>query len=121
MIFLVHKFNISFSKCQLESQPGQLLQSLMPKFQSWSILGTHLLSSYLGTAYSPMLNLQSCPMVIYSLACSLVFLRLLWSSFPVYPTVLYSKIWLHVAFGSSIHIYSYLSPIFITPSISNII
>ena len=64
--FLVCKFDIFPLQCQLESQPDLLFESPMPKCQSWSILPTDLLSSYLGTNASPMLNLQSCPMVICS-------------------------------------------------------
>ena len=65
MIFLVCKFDNFVSKCQLESQPDPLLQSPMPKFQSCPILGTHLLSSYLGTAYSPMLTNAESPVLPY--------------------------------------------------------
>ena len=65
MIFWYANSIFFLSKCQLESLPGQLLQSPMPNCQSWSILGTHLLSNYLGTAYSPMLTNAESPVLPY--------------------------------------------------------
>ena len=102
---LVCKFDNFFSKCLLESQPDWLLQSPMPKFQSCPILGTDLLSTYLGDQCSPMMNLQCST---WYLQTSLAFTGLPEPSQVGFSRIPYStvpQIWLHVAIGPSIHIY----------------
>ena len=74
-------------QCQLESQPDNCFKSPMPKFQSWSILGTNLLRSYLRTNASPMLNLQYWHMVIFLPQAFLFFHSLLQPS-PAFSSLL---------------------------------
>ena len=106
MIFWYAKFDNFPLQCQLESQPDNCFKSPMPKFQSWSILGTQLLRSYLRTNASPMLNLQYWHMVIFLPQAFLFFHSLLQSSFPVYPTPLYLGKGTHVVLDPSFHVYS---------------
>ena len=112
-------------QCQLESQPDNCFKSPMPKFQSWSILVTNLRRGYLRTNASPMLNLQSCPMVICSYAG---FPVPHWSSWGFSGQVLtYTLLYCTPKYGFMQHLASQslntpqFGKIFITPSISNII
>ena len=109
---------------QLESQPDNCFKSPMPKFQSWSILGTNLLRSHLRTNASPMLNLQYWHMVIFLPQAFLFFLSLLLPSLVEFFCIPYS-----IVLGESSYLVPNFIPCFtplhnhfiISPSISNII